>query len=162
MRKGKKKRIGLTIFLVLGIALCISIVVSNTLIVVTEYTIASAKLPASFSGFRIVQVSDLHSKDFGNYLIRQIQQQRPDIVVMTGDMVNSYDSDFQTFLTFAEQVSDQYETYYIVGNHEQILKESKREELLHRLTAMGITVLDNTSVELSRDGDVIDLYGIHT
>ncbi|MFQ9799106.1 MAG: metallophosphoesterase [Clostridia bacterium] len=99
---------------------------SNTLIVVTEYTIASAKLPASFSGFRIVQVSDLHSKDFGNYLIRQIQQQRPDIVVMTGDMVNSYDSDFQTFLTFAEQVSDQYETYYIVGNHEQILKESKR------------------------------------
>ena len=34
MRKGKKKRIGLTIFLVLGIALCISIVVSNTLIVV--------------------------------------------------------------------------------------------------------------------------------
>ena len=160
MRKGKKKRIGLTIFLVLGIALCISIVVSNTLIVVTEYTIASAKLPASFSGFRIVQVSDLHSKDFGNYLIRQIQQQRPDIVVMTGDMVNSYDSGFQTFLTFAEQVSDQYETYYIVGNHEQILKESKREELLHRLTAMGITVLDNTSVELSRDGDVIDLYGM--
>ena len=160
MRKGKKKRIGLTIFLVSVIVLCISIVASNTLIVVTEYTVASTKLPASFSGFRIVQVSDLHSKKFGSYLIRQIQQQRPDIVVMTGDMVNSYDSDFQTFLTFAEQVSAQYETYYIVGNHEQILKESKREELLHRLTAMGITVLDNTSVELSRGGDVIDLYGM--
>jgi len=48
--------------------------------------------PTSFKGFKILQLSDLHNKSFGNNnnrLVKKIIGENPDIIVMTGDMVNA-------------------------------------------------------------------------
>jgi len=64
--------------------------------------------PTSFKGFKILQLSDLHNKSFGNNnnrLVKKIIGENPDIIVMTGDMVNAKDNDFEVFINLAEQIS---------------------------------------------------------
>jgi len=64
----------------------------------------------------------LHNKSFGNNnnrLVKKIIGENPDIIVMTGDMVNAKDNDFEVFINLAEQISKSFDVYYIVGNHEQ-------------------------------------------
>lgn len=88
--------------------------------------------PTSFKGFKILQLSDLHNKSFGNNnnrLVKKIIGENPDIIVMTGDMVNAKDNDFEVFINLAEQISKSFDVYYIVGNHEQDLNEDKRKKI---------------------------------
>ena len=59
---------------------------------VTEYRLSFENLPESFDGFRIAQLSDLHGMSFGRdneRLIAQVARQRPDIIVLTGDMAEN-------------------------------------------------------------------------
>ncbi|WP_096233565.1 metallophosphoesterase [Thermoanaerobacterium sp. RBIITD] len=110
-----------------------------------------------------MQLSDLHSKNFGknNYrLIKKINSENPDIIVMTGDMVNTKDTDFEVFINLAEQLSKSYETYYIVGNHEQNLSDNKLKSLTDKLNTIGIRVLDNEKVTITKGNDSINLYGL--
>lgn len=151
------------ITLILIFIIFMTIYLSNTLILVSKYTITSAKIPLSFNNFKIVQLSDLHSASFGNdnqVLIKKIISLKPNIIVMTGDMVNSEDKNFDVFLHLAKSVSQKYRTYYVIGNHEQNLKDSKLTFLTNQLASMGIKVLNNTKIELSNDNEKINLYGM--
>lgn len=117
----------------------------------------------SFKGFKILQLSDLHNKSFGNNnnrLVKKIIGENPDIIVMTGDMVNAKDNDFEVFINLAEQISKSFDVYYIVGNHEQDLNEDKRKILMDKLSEIGIRVLDNEKVTISRGAESINLYGL--
>jgi len=119
--------------------------------------------PTSFKGFKILQLSDLHNKSFGNNnnrLVKKIIGENPDIIVMTGDMVNAKDNDFEVFINLAEQISKSFDVYYIVGNHEQDLNEDKRKILMDKLSEIGIRVLDNEKVTISRGAESINLYGL--
>ena len=105
----------------------------------------------------------MHSKNFGNRnnkLIKKINSENPDIVVMTGDMVNTKDTDFEVFINLAEQISKRYDTYYIVGNHEQNLNDDRRKILIDKLNEIGIRVLDNEKVTITRGTESINLYGL--
>ena len=89
----------------------------NNFLEVSQYTVTSNKIPTLFKGFKILQLSDLHSRNFGNYnnrLIKKINGENPDIIVMTGDMVNTRDIDFEVFTNFAQQISKSYNTYIIL------------------------------------------------
>jgi predicted MPP superfamily phosphohydrolase len=80
------------------------IYLGNNIIQVSHYTVKSRKIPKAFNGFKILQLSDLHSKSFGKencYLIKKINVQNPDIIVMTGDMVDTTDTDYGVFIDFA-------------------------------------------------------------
>ncbi len=159
----KRRRSILFIMAVILALLTLTVYGSNQLILTGEYELRYEKLPAAFDGYRIVQLSDLHSKDFddGNKrILKEIQNQDPDIIVMTGDMVNSTDLDFSVFLDLAKNLSADYEVFYIVGNHEQSLSGSSREYLFNELGKMGIRVLDNESVVISKGEDSIDFYGL--
>lgn len=60
-------------------------------IVTTKYFISSERIPSDFDGYRIVQVSDLHNKEFGKNqkrLIKKIKAANPDLIVITGDIVD--------------------------------------------------------------------------
>ncbi len=136
---------------------------SNEMLVTDEYEVQYEKLPASFDGYKILQLSDLHSKDFdhGNKkLLKKIHEQAPDMIALTGDMVNSTDLDFSVFLSLAEELAADYEVYYIVGNHEQSLSNSSRIHLLSELEGMGVRILDNEKVVIKRGEDSIDVYGL--
>jgi predicted MPP superfamily phosphohydrolase len=159
----KKRKSILFILLVLLVAIVGTVYVSNQFIITSEYELAYSKLPASFDGYKILQLSDLHSKDFddGNHkLLKKIREQNPDMIVLTGDMVNSTDLDFSVFLSLAGSLSADYEVYFIVGNHEQSLSESSLKYLHAQLAEMGIRVLDNEKAIIDRGDDSVELYGL--
>ncbi len=163
MRKRHKLKSVWIIVSCVFLLLATLLIISNTVLVSETYTIRSERLPQGFDGFRIVHLSDLHSRSFGknsSRLLQKIESQEPDIVVLTGDMVNSTDTSFETFETLAEELAKRWPVYFIVGNHEQMLPEDLLEQLIETIESFGVTVLDNEKVTLSRDGDQIDLYGL--
>lgn len=149
--------------LLLILALFIYTIYSNWQIKVTNYEIHSEEIPTSFKGFKIAQVSDLHNRDFGeenNRLLKKLDKQSPDIVVLTGDMVSTSDQNFEAFFSFTKKVASKYPTYYIVGNHEQALDSNYQEEIYNYLDSIGVTTIDNDVVVLEDGEDKINLYGI--
>lgn len=135
----------------------------NHLLQMTEYSVCSERIPPSFDGCRIVQLSDLHSCRFGRAngrLLRKIRAARPDWIFITGDMVSRTDAGAEVVFRLAEVLAVEYPVYYVIGNHEQALQPARRREFLRRLGALGVRVLDNEKTELCRGGEKIDLYGM--
>ena len=135
----------------------------NTLIKVSRYKIKSDKIPKGFNNFKIVHLSDLHSYGFKNYniqLIKKINNENPNIIVMTGDMVNKYDTNFEKFLNLSEVLSKKYDIYYILGNHEVRLKKDDLDFIIRKLKKFGIRVLSNEKVNIMRKKDYINIYGM--
>lgn len=138
-------------------------IISNQLLTVTTYTLEYNNLPKSFDGYKIIHLSDLHSKQFGKdnkKLINLITKQSPDIVVMTGDMVNTTDNNLDVFVSTAQQLADRFDTYYIVGNHEQNLAKDKLSSLYQALKNSGVHVLDNNKKSIQKGSEKIDIYGL--
>lgn len=136
---------------------------SNHLLWVTAYSLEYSSLPVSFDGFKILQLSDLHSKRFGadnQRLIKAIDKQSPDIIVMTGDMINSTDKDYTAFIYLAEGLASRYEVYFIVGNHEQNLKDIELQSLYSDLRTAGVYVLNNDKITIEKGGERINVYGM--
>lgn len=133
----------------------------NTALTVTEYTITSSRLPDAFSGFRIAQISDLHNAVFGTEnqtLINILQSTNPNIIVITGDLVDSRRTDIGAALSFATRAATIAPCYYVPGNHEARIREY--EDFLLQLQDCGINVLDNKQILLHRNDDFIALAGI--
>lgn len=150
---------------VLGL-LCLVIFVQwvawgNTALEVTCLKVKSAALPEGFDGFRIAQVSDLHNAQFGEgnvQLLAALEAAAPEIIVITGDLVDARFTDVSVALDFAENAAKIAPTYYVSGNHEQRLADYPA--LRDRLQAVGVIVLENEKVTLERGGDTAVLAGI--
>ena len=121
---------------------------------------ASPRLPAAFDGFRVVQVSDLHGKEFGDgneTLLKKVAELRPDLIAITGDLVDNV-SQFSMIASVAEGLAAIAPTYYVTGNHEWAIKEAYTVKAL--LRECGVTVLSNEFLPLERGGETIILAGI--
>lgn len=133
----------------------------NLHLTVTEYIFISDALPESFDGFRIVQLSDFHNTSFGRdnaRLLAVLKELDPDIVVFTGDIVDSNRLNMDAVIAFAEDLS--WESYYVTGNHEYCLNADERERLTAGLEAAGVTCLLGENTEIRRDGASIRLVGL--
>ncbi|NLP28943.1 MAG: metallophosphoesterase [Clostridia bacterium] len=160
MKKRKKK--WYVIFLLI-LFLIIELVVSNKVITVRENVIKSSQIPASFNDFKILQISDLHSEEFGKAnrrLLRAIDRQDPDIIAITGDMINRRERNYRVFDDMVAALAEKYPIYYIVGNHEQNLQEETLAEMLDHLENLGVQVLDNEKTSIEKEGEAINLYGL--
>ena len=125
---------------------------------VTEYTVCSDRLPESYDGYRIVQISDLHNTAFGKdncHLLEKIRALTPDILVITGDIVQSHPMD--NALAFARQAAEIAPVYYVPGNHEHRMAY---ESLYAGLREAGVTVLLNQCITIIKDGGQISLVGV--
>ena len=143
------------------LALIIWTVWGNTALMVSTAAISSSRIPPAFSGFRIAQVSDLHNAEFGkdsSTLLRMLSESGPDIIVITGDLVDSTHTDIDTALSFAKEAVQIAPVYYVTGNHEARLTEYGR--LRTSLETAGVTVLEDKTVWLERDGGKIMLIGL--
>lgn len=161
MKKLSKKGVPLIVSIALLVGLCVWTIWGNTALEINEYKIMSDKIPEAFSGFRIAQVSDLHNAEFGEdneKLITMLSQTDPDIIVITGDLIDSRRTDVEIALKFAQQAVRIAPVYYVSGNHEARVMEY--EELKKSLMDAGVTMLDNQKVEISREGENITLMGI--
>ena len=160
MKKFNKKTV-LVVSVLIILAIGIWILWSNTALEVNEYEIVSERIPQGFDGFRIAQVSDLHNKDFGEgygQLLTLLSEINPDIIVVTGDLIDSRQTDLDVALEFAWQAGKIARVYYVSGNHEARVPEY--EDLKTGLVKAGVVILENQKVEITREGESITLMGI--
>ena len=157
----KKRIIVLAVAAILLFALIIWIAWGNKALELNSYTIASNKLPDSFNGFRIAQVSDLHNAEMGKdneKLISMLVEAAPDIIVITGDIIDSRNTNVDVALDFAEQAVKIAPCYYVTGNHEARVDEYSN--LKDGLTELGVIVLEDAKTEIVCLGESIVLVGV--
>lgn len=127
----------------------------------TTYEVASPRLPASFEGYRIVQLSDLHNAELGadnERVMALLRQAEPDLIVVTGDAVDSRRAGSDHALSLLTRAAQLAPCYFVAGNHEQ-----RREDypaFAAELTAAGVTVLTEEKVTLTRGEESITLLGV--
>ena len=156
-----KKQIILTVVITVLVSLLIWTVWGNTALEIYEFQVSIDQIPESFSGFRIAQISDLHNAEFGesnSKLIELLSQSDPDIIVLTGDLIDSRQTDIDVALAFAREAMKIAPVYYVSGNHEARVREY--EDLKMGLLEAGVTVLENQKVQITREGENITLMGI--
>ena len=142
----------------------ISLIISYFKIDVTNYTVESKKIPKEFDGFKILQLSDLHNYSYGKNnekLLNLINENKPDIITITGDMVNTNSKNYNNFYNLATVLAKSYTTYYIMGNHELKLSGQAQLEMIFKLNSLGINVLNNKETQITKGNDYISLYGLH-
>lgn len=131
----------------------------NNVIQPETLTVASDRLPASFSGLRVVELSDVHGKEFGQNsekLLEAVRQAEPDLIAIDGDLADEY-TDLTMLRPLAEGLAAIAPTYYVTGNHEWVMDDLG--VMLEILKDAGVTVLRNEFVRLEKGGESIVLAG---
>lgn len=160
-KKGKRRKT--VILLVILLLLAILCYDQNNRLTVSRYEYESLKVPEAFDGYTIVQISDLHSKGFGTKqkkLLEQIRELTPDLIVVTGDIMDSYlpfEDPVREFLEGAARIAP---VYYVTGNHEYRLKQETQNALWEMLQSAGVTVLRDSFVEIRREEASFLLIGL--
>ena len=110
---------------------------------------------------RIVQISDLHSKEFGkdnNILYKAIMNQKPDIIVATGDLIDSNMKRINEIIEFCSRLNKKVPIYYILGNNE--MRCSRVNEIVEKLKQKNINVLENEISKIKIKGNIINILGL--
>lgn len=134
-------------------------------IVVRRYQVRSQKIPCAFDGFTLVQISDLHSRWFGENqekLLAKIRQIQPDLIVCSGDWI---DLDYikeekECVNTLVKGMLSIAPVYGILGNHEA--RAMHKSAFIHEMRELGVTMLLNETVYFMKDGESIALTGFVT
>lgn len=141
-------------------ALLIWIFWANKALVTSVIEVRSETLPEEFEGFRIAQVSDLHNTEFGEgnaKLFSLLREAGPDIIVVTGDLIDSRHTDVDAAVRFIEGACEIAPVYYVTGNHESRLDF---DSIAPRLSEAGAVLLRSEAAYIERDGERIMLAGI--
>ena len=162
MTAKKKKFIFLAVAAAVLVALVIWIAWGNTALELNTYTISSSKLPQSFDGYRIAHVSDLHNTEMGKdneKLLAMLRDADPDMIAITGDLIDSRNTDIEVALKFVREAVKIAPCYYVTGNHEARVNEYG--ELKAGMETAGVTVLEDVRTEISMEGATITLIGVN-
>lgn len=147
--------------LIIATSFLVQLIVSNLKIEVSTYVVSTERVPEGLDGFRIVQISDLHNAEFGKdneKLIALLEEAEPDIIVISGDMIDSRNTNVKVALKLAEAMVAIAPCYYVNGNHEARLSEYA--DLGDGLTALGVVVLEDSSVTVERCGEIFTVVGV--
>ncbi|MBQ2957362.1 MAG: metallophosphoesterase [Clostridia bacterium] len=196
MQKNKKTGIGRIIFgvLLLGVLALAAVFAYNHYALnenfkETFYQVGSGKI---VDDLRVIQISDLHDNEYGEgneKLLSRIGELTPDIIMLTGDIVDRESADTQKAVALCGKLAEIAPVYYVYGNHETIrafgyndmslpeldqltgcTEETRSSEPLHAMTddlktaleAVGVNVLWNEYETLEIGGTQIDVYGVLT
>lgn len=129
---------------------------------IREVTVKLPGLPRTLDGFRIVQLTDVHIGDvlgrpFLEELVRRSNALRPDLVAVTGDLVDGTVPHLAPAVSALRDLTSRYGTFFIMGNHEYY---SGDREWAAALTDMGLQVLRNRTVTLGDAGGRLDVVGV--
>lgn len=142
---------------------------------VKEVTCYSPRLPDGFDGYRIVQLSDIHAGSWQGRpqviqkLVTLANDQKADLIVFTGDLVNQRSRELDDFTSILSQLHAPDGVYSILGNHDygtyyhwKSPEEEKAnlDHLLRQQASMGWTMLNNAHAILRHQGDSIALIGV--
>ena len=133
----------------------------NNSIEVTRITIPHTAVPHAFDGFRIAHITDFHNTTFGkdhHRLLNALRKANPDLIAITGDMIDARRTDIPQALSFAEEIVKIAPCYYVMGNHEARIPDFPVFE--KGLRECGVHVLRNESVCLEREGEYVTVIGL--
>lgn len=141
--------------------------ISNYTLSVEHIELETDKLPESFDGYKIAHISDYHNNQSDlvtDDIIDQLKSEEPDIIFLTGDLIDFRITDIERSLLFIDELVEISPVYYVTGNHEAITFRQETEEYNELITGLkerGVTVLDNKSVNIeNEEGDSFVLHGI--
>ena len=157
----KRRRYAVGIIAAVLIAMTVWIAWGNSALMLTEVSITGENIPTAFSGFRIAQISDLHNAVFGKdneKLLSRLEEAVPDIIVMTGDLVDSRHTDVAVALDFASRAVQIAPVYYVPGNHEARISEY--DALKSGLTDTGVALLEDEVAFVDCSGERLTLIGV--
>jgi predicted MPP superfamily phosphohydrolase len=157
----QKKKMHLIIVLIILIGIPLFFLWQNNDIVITNISYKSSKIGKDFEGFKIAQISDLHNKEFGKNqrrLIKNLKSINPDIIVITGDIIDAKRTNIQIAMEFVDEALDIAPMYYVSGNHE--VWSGQYEELLDQLEDKGVVLLEDKKVKITKGGEHFNLIGI--
>lgn len=163
--KGKKHRCrgcltALIILALIAAAAAFLIKDSREDLEISRYEVASQKLPESFDGFKIVQLSDLHGAEFGEdgmELVDKVGSLEPDMIALTGDFVTD-EGDLAAVEKLAARLVKLCPVYFISGNHE--FGSGLAVEVRNILERDGVKYLSNEYLTINRGDDEILLGGV--
>lgn len=163
--KGKKHRgrgclTALIILALIAAAAAFLIKDSRDDLEISRYEVASQKLPESFDGFKIVQLSDLHGAEFGEDgmgLVEKVKELEPDIIALTGDFVTD-EGDLAAVKKLAGRLTELCPVYFVSGNHE--FGSGLAVKVRNILERAGVKYLSNEYLTISRGEDEILLGGV--
>ena len=118
----------------------------------------------SISDLKIIHLSDLHITGFGareQKLVSLVNREQPEIILITGDLVDSYKDDFSACIQTLKKLRAAYGVFAVLGNAEHTFKPI---ELLHDferdLKDINVTLLNNQNVELKHNGKSLYIAGV--
>ena len=163
--KGKKHRgrgclTALIILALIAAAAAFLIKDSREDLEISRYEVASQKLPESFDGFKIVQLSDLHGAEFGEdgmELVDKVGSLEPDMIALTGDFVTD-EGDLAAVEKLAARLVKLCPVYFVSGNHE--FGSGLAVKVRNILERAGVKYLSNEYLTISRGEDGILLGGV--
>ncbi len=142
---------------------------------VHKHILTFEDLPDAFDGFTITQLSDIHSGSFDNrekleYAIDLVNQQQSDLLLFTGDLVNSLAGEMIPWMDVFKKLDQHpYGNYSILGNHDygEYIQWETEEERIRNFKAIcdlspaiGFTLLRNEHVRLKKGGDSLVIVGV--
>ena len=158
LSKIRRTLISIAVSIVFAIIFCLW---QNNSLVISEHDYINESLPSDFDGFKIAHISDLHNKSFGKDQIRLLEKLKstsPDMIVITGDLIDRRKYDLDVAMMFIEGAVDVAPVYYVSGNHEawsgefSLIKES--------LLSAGVSVLDNEKLKITKANSWINILGV--
>lgn len=141
----------------------------------TQKSLIANNLPNSFDGLKVLQISDLHlgsiwnKKSFLNKLVQQINSLKPDIIVLTGDVVNQYYQEMKGVDTILKKLYAPLGKYAVLGNHDfgdysfwkcPMEKERNISNIVSGLNRMGFKVLRNEHIFITKNNDTVAIIGV--
>lgn len=159
-----KRKYWFGIVIVVIFIVLVFLFIQNKWIVVSQYSVVNERIPEDFDGFRVVQVSDFHNAKFGKnnmILVEKIIKLKPDIIVITGDLIDSNDTDIPVAIELSKQLVQIAPTYYVTGNHENWLVRDDKQKLLEKLANTGVVNLKNEALDLKKNDSRICLIGLN-
>jgi predicted MPP superfamily phosphohydrolase len=141
---------------------------------VQRVTLRFPNLPPAFDGFKLLQISDLHTGSFNSTeplqrAVALINQQQADLVVMTGDLVNNIATEVEPHMPALAQIKSKLPILSSLGNHDYgdyvqwespAAKQANLQRLMQNHAKMGWRLLNDESQIIERDGDKIAVLGV--
>lgn len=141
---------------------------------VLSYKLEYDDLPEAFEGFKIAQISDIHSGSFDNpkkvqYGVDLVNAQDADVVFFTGDLVNNRAEEILPWIQTFKKINAKHGVYSILGNHDYgdyspwespEAKKKNMEDLKKAQKKMGWDLLLNESRFIEKQGQRIAILGV--
>lgn len=156
--KSKLKRTMRILIALLFVLVVFLVIIENNMVELNKYNVSTSKLSSEFN-LKIAHISDFHNTKLKDKTIERLKEAEPDIIVITGDLIDSRKTKVQISIDFMAEAVKIAPCYYVTGNHESRIPEPF-SELLIALDSLGVTVLRNESTILDVNGEKINIIGI--